>query len=77
MIKEEKNGTIIYTNEPINLINELDKLNNISYYLIDGSYIEDSEFNTIINNYLNNNKMDNTNTYFFNKKTSYKVKDYE
>ena len=77
LIKEEKEGTVIYTNEVINLINELDKLNNISYFLLDGSYIDDNTFIEVINNYLNNKKMANTNTFFFDKKTSYKVKDYE
>lgn len=77
MIREEKEGTVIYTNEVINLINEMDKLENISYYLIDGSYIDDNEFEIILDNYINNKKMDNVNTYFFNKKTSYKVKNNE
>lgn len=77
MIKEEKYGTVIYTNEAINIINEIDELNNISYFLIDGSYIEDSKFEIVLDNYINNKKMDNTNTYFYNKKTSFKVKNNE
>ena len=77
MIKEEKDGTIIYTNEVINLINELSKIKDIDYYLIDGSYVDDSEFKTIINNYLDNKKMIDTNTYFFDRKTTYRVKNNE
>ena len=77
MIKEEKFGTVIYTCEVINLINEINKLDNINYFLIDGSYIEDNEFVDVVNNFINNIKMENANTFFFDKKTSYKVKNYE
>ena len=41
LINEVDEGTLIYTKEVINLINEYHKLNNISYFLIDGSFIEE------------------------------------
>ena len=74
MIKEEKFGTVIYTNDVINLINVYQELDNISYFLIDGSYIDDNEFNEVIDSFINDKKQDNVNTYFFDRKTSYRVK---
>lgn len=74
LIKEEEEGTLIYTKEPINLINDYLKLENISYYLIDGSFMEDNDFIKVVDNYINKVKQDNTYIGFFDVKTTYKVK---
>lgn len=74
LVKEEDYGTIIYTKDTINLINDYDSLDNISYYLIDGSFIDDDKFMEVINLFLNNQKVDNVYTGFFDKKTIYRVK---
>ena len=74
LIKEEEEGTLIYTKEPINLINNYLKLENISYYLIDGSFMEDNDFIKVVDNYINKVKQDNTYIGFFDVKTTYKVK---
>lgn len=76
-IIEEKDGTTIYTKMPINLINEIDSLN-IDYVILNATLINNEEFLNILNNYLQNKK-DNNNYYkgFIDKKTVYKVEDYE
>lgn len=74
LIKEVSDGTLIYTKEVINLINEYHKLNNISYFLIDGSFIEEDKLLEIVDSFLDNKKIDNTYTGFFDIKTTYKVK---
>jgi len=71
MIKEYSYGTIIYS-PLVNLINEIDKIKNIDNLVIDLSYIEDI---SIIDTFINNEKMDDTYVGFFNKKTIYKLKD--
>jgi len=78
MIKESEDGTIIYTKKPINLINEIDKLNNIDYLVLDGSYSDDNEFIDVVNSYINNDKS-NKDEYvgFLHTKTIYKVKNNE
>ena len=77
IIEEEKYGTTIYTKEPINLINEIDNLN-IDYIILNANHIDNQEFKKIVIQYLSNKK-DNKNHYegFLNKKTVYKVEDYE
>jgi len=71
MIKEYNFGTIIYS-PLINLINEMDKINNIENYVIDLSYSNNTR---IIDKFINKEKMDDTYIGFFNKKTIYKLKD--
>lgn len=76
-ILEEEEGTTIYTKEPVNLINELDSIN-VDYIILNSFNIDDEEFIYMLNRYIENRKI-NTNTYtgFLNKKTVYKVDDYE
>ena len=77
IIEEEKEGTTIYTKEPINLINEIDKLK-IDYIILNSIHIETNNFINILNQYLEKKK-DNKEHYlgFLNEKTVYKVEDYE
>ena len=76
-IIEEETGTTIYTKMPINLINEIDNLN-IDYIILNATLINNEEFLNVLNDYLQNKK-DNQEHYkgFINKKTVYKVEDYE
>lgn len=71
MIKEYSYGTIIYS-PLVNLINEIDKIKDIDNLVIDLSYTDDIG---VIDKFVNNEKMDDTNTLFFDKKTVYKLKD--
>lgn len=73
-IDEEVYGTTIYTEKPINLINYLDKLKDIDYLVMKSNMISDNEFNKMVNNYINHEKIDDEYIGFFNKKTMYKVK---
>ena len=76
-ILEEKDGTTIYTKEPINLINEIDKIN-VEYIILNAFNIDSEKFIYMVNRYLDNKKIDeDTYTGFLNKKTVYKVEDYE
>lgn len=71
MIKEYNYGTIIYS-PLINLINELNKIKNINNIVIDLSYTNDID---IIDKFINRDKIDDTYTGFFSKKTIYKLKE--
>lgn len=71
MIKEYSYGTIIYS-PLVNLINEIEKIKDIDNYVIDLSYTEDM---SVIDNFINNEKMDVVYNGFFDKKTIYKLKD--
>lgn len=76
-IMEEAYGTTIYTKEPINLINDIKDIN-VDYIILDAFNTSREDFITIMNNYLEE-KEDNQQYYrgFINKKTVYKVEDYE
>lgn len=76
-IIEEEYGTTIYTKEPINLINDIKNIN-VDYVILDAFNTKRDEFITIMNNYLEE-KEDNNQYYrgFIDKKTVYKVEDYE
>jgi len=76
-IIEEENGTTIYSKMPINLINDIDKLK-IDYIILNATLIDNKEFLNILTNYLKNQK-DNHDYYkgFIDRKTVYKVEDYE
>lgn len=76
-ILEEKEGTTIFTKEPINLINELDKIN-VEYIILSAFNIDDEEFMYMLDMYVKNKKT-NREEYvgFIDKKTVYKVEDYE
>ena len=73
MIKEKEYGTIIYS-PLVNLINELEKINNIDNLVIDLSYIDDI---SIIDKYISKDNEDNTYTGFFDKETIFKLREEE
>lgn len=73
-ISEEKFGTTIYTKEVVNLINYLDKLDEIDYIVMHSNMIDDLEFNLMIDKFILRDKMEDCYLGFFNTKTIYKVK---
>ena len=76
-ILEEKAGTTIYSKEPINLINDLDKIN-VDYIILNAFNIDDEEFLYMLDRYIKEKKTDKDEyTGFLNKKTVYRVSDYE
>lgn len=76
-IVEEKYGTTIYTKEPINLINDIDQIN-VDYLILNANLTKREDFRSILTSYLTN-KPDKEEHYrgFIDKKTVYKVADYE
>ena len=76
-ILEEKEGTTIFTKEPINLINELDKIH-VDYIILNAFNIDNEEFMYILDLFIQNKKTNNEEYVgFLDKKTVYKVEDYE
>lgn len=73
-ICEEEFGTTIYTHEVINLINYMDKLKDIDYVILNSNLVDSLEFDMIVDNFINGNKMDDTYVGFLNTKTVFKVK---
>lgn len=78
MIVEDNDGTTVYSKDKLNLINEIDKIKNIDYYVINGFNLSDEEVNDMIDKF-NNNYSDNADNYtgFLNVNTIYKVKNNE
>lgn len=76
-IVEEKYGTTIYTKEPINLINDIDKIK-VDYIILNANFSTDREFKTIMKQFLEGKK-DNKEHYtgLMQKRTVYKVEDYD
>ena len=85
LIKENTSGTMILSDYILNGYDELDKIKDIDYIILNSYMIKDNKFIKILkifNNKLKNikNNIDinkiikNTNDGFFNKKTIYKVK---
>lgn len=76
-IVEEEYGTTIYTKKPINLINDIDEIN-VDYIILNANLTNNQEFLSILNQYINN-VSDDKEYYrgFIDKKTVYKVADYE
>lgn len=76
-IVEEEYGTTIYTKEPINLINDINNIK-VDYIILNANLTNSEEFLSILNQYLNN-YTDEQKYYrgFIDKKTVYKVEDYE
>ena len=76
-IAEEKYGTTIYTKEPINLINDIDDIN-VDYIILNANLTKREEFRSVLTAYLTNIS-DEKEHYrgFIDKKTVYKVADYE
>ena len=73
-IDEEEFGTTIYTEKPINLINYLSELDKIDYLVLKSNKIDDSEFNKMVDKFINREHVDDEYIGFFNKKTIYRVK---
>ena len=73
----EEEGTTIYSKMPINLINEVDSLN-IDYVILNATLIDRDEFLSVLDDYLNE-RHDASEHYlgFLNRKTVYKVEEYE
>lgn len=76
-IVEEEYGTTIYTKEPINLINDINNIK-VNYIILNANLTKREEFRSILTSYLTR-KTDNIDHYrgFIDKKTVYKVEDYE
>ncbi len=74
LIEEEKYGTTIYTEKPINLLNYLDKLKDIDYLVLKSNKINNDEFNKMVDKFINHERIDNEYIGFFKTKTIYKVK---
>lgn len=76
-IVEEEFGTTIYTKEPINLINDINNLN-IDYIILNANLTNREDFLSILNEYLSNTPTTKE-PYrgFIDKKTVYKVADYD
>ena len=76
-IVEEEYGTTIYTKEPINLMNEIDRIN-VDYVILNANFTSDREFKTIMKCFIDGKK-DNMEHYtgLMSKKTVYRVEDYE
>lgn len=73
-INEEEFGTTVYSPKVINLINYLDEITDIDYFVMNSNNILDSEFNKMVDKFVKREKMDDTYIGFFNKKTIYRVK---
>lgn len=73
-IEEEKYGTTIYTEKPINLINQIDDLEKIDYLVLNSVKIDREEFDIMIDKFIKREKVMDTYLGFFETKTIYKVK---
>ena len=73
-IVEEKYGTTIYTDRPINLINYINDLKEIDYLVINGNMIDSSELFTVIDKFINHDMVDEEYLGFFKTKTIYQIK---
>lgn len=84
VIKEDEFGTNILSSKILNLFNEKDEIN-VDYLVIDSYLLDDGIVNDAVNAFVNNDKVLNdklcklidTNNGFIDKKTIYKVKNYE
>lgn len=76
-IVEEEKGTTIYTSKPINLINELDDIE-VDYVILNANLTGRKEFLSILDRYMANIHDDDDHYVgFIDRKTVYKVEDYE
>ena len=73
-INEEEYGTTIYTEREINLINYLDMLKDIDYIVMRSNMLDDDAFDSMVDKFINKEKMNETYLGFFNTKTIYRVK---
>ena len=76
-IVEEEYGTTIYTKEPINLMNDIDKIS-VDYVILNANFTDNREFKTIMKSFISG-KVDSREHYrgLMDKRTVYKVEDYE
>lgn len=76
-ILEEKEGTTIFTKEPINLINEIDKVD-VDYIILNAFNISNDEFMDMLNMFIEEKKTTKEEYVgLLAHKTVYKVEDYE
>ena len=76
-IVEEEYGTTIYTKDPVCLLNALDDLN-VEYVVLSSFLIENEKFLEVLDRFLMDRKNnDQYYTGFLNRKTVYKVEDYD
>ena len=76
-ILEEKEGTTIFTKEPINLINEIDKVD-VDYIILNAFNISNDEFMDMLNMFIEEKKTTKEEYVgLLDHKTVYKVEDYE
>lgn len=73
-IEEEKYGSTVYTEKPINLINYLKDIDIVDYIVMNSRMIDNNEFNEMIKKFRRKDNMDDCYIGFFNTKTIYKVK---
>ena len=76
-ILEEKEGTTIFTKEPIKLINEIDKVD-VDYIILNAFNISNDEFMDMLNMFIEEKKTAKEEYVgLLDHKTVYKVEDYE
>lgn len=73
-ICEEEYGTTIYSQEPVNLINYLDELDGIDYLIMNSNGVDNSEFNKMVDKFINREKILDCYAGFYNTKTIFRVK---
>lgn len=73
-IAEEENGTTIYTDREVNLINYMEQLDEIDYIVMNSNNIDSDEYLRMVDKFIKREKMDDCYLGFFDKKTIYKVK---
>ena len=73
-IAEEDNGTTIYTDREVNLINYMEQLDEIDYIVMNSNNIDSDKYLRMVDKFIKREKMDDCYLGFFDKKTIYKVK---
>ena len=73
-IAEEENGTTIYTDREVNLINYMEQLDEIDYIVMNSNNIDSDEYLRMVDKFIKREKMDDCYLGFLDKKTVYKVK---
>ena len=73
-IAEEENGTTIYTDREVNLINYMEQLDEIDYIVMNSNNIDSDEYLRMVDKFIKREKMDDCYLGFLDKKTIYKVK---
>ena len=73
-IAEEENGTTIYTDREVNLINYMEQLDEIDYIVMNSNNIDSDEYLRMVDKFIKREKMDDYYLGFLDKKTIYKVK---